>query len=114
MKLCDYGCGQIATHQFKNGKWCCSNNIAKCPISKIKLKNKLSGKPKTELHKKHIGQSGKGRSPWNKGKKGLQTAWNKGKKGQSPWSKGLTKYTDNRLLSISINMSKTNPKRMKE
>jgi len=24
MKLCDYGCGQEAKYQFKNGKWCCS------------------------------------------------------------------------------------------
>ena len=30
MKLCDYGCGQEAKYQFKNGKWCCSNIVSKC------------------------------------------------------------------------------------
>jgi hypothetical protein len=29
-QLCDYGCGQKATHQFKNGKRCCSDNVSKC------------------------------------------------------------------------------------
>jgi len=29
-KVCDYGCGQEAKHQLKNGKWCCSENFAKC------------------------------------------------------------------------------------
>ena len=31
MKLCDYGCGRKAKHQFKNGKWCCSENFRSCP-----------------------------------------------------------------------------------
>ena len=35
--LCSYGCGQPAIQQFKNGKWCCSNNQASCP--KVKEKN---------------------------------------------------------------------------
>ena len=26
-KLCDYGCGNTARYQFKNKKWCCSDNI---------------------------------------------------------------------------------------
>ncbi len=38
MKLCDYGCGQEATYQFKNGKWCCSKHHNQC----TKLKNKIS------------------------------------------------------------------------
>jgi len=32
MIKCDYGCGQPAIHQFKNGKWCCSLNWRQCPI----------------------------------------------------------------------------------
>lgn len=28
--ICDYGCGREAKFQFKNGNWCCENNIAKC------------------------------------------------------------------------------------
>jgi hypothetical protein len=31
MKLCDYGCNQEAKYQFKNGKWCCSENHKSCP-----------------------------------------------------------------------------------
>ena len=53
--ICDYGCDQEAKYQFKNGKWCCGKNINSC--SKIK-----------EKQKKHNGK-GKGREPWNKGKK---------------------------------------------
>jgi hypothetical protein len=30
MILCDYGCGQEARYQFKNGKWCCSSHANKC------------------------------------------------------------------------------------
>jgi hypothetical protein len=52
MKICEYGCGQEAKHQFKNGKWCCSKNHSSCPnISKIRS-NSL-----------------KGRKTWNKNKK---------------------------------------------
>ena len=29
--LCDYGCGQKATHTFKNGKNCCCYFTTKCP-----------------------------------------------------------------------------------
>jgi len=34
MAICEYGCGQEATHQFKNGKWCCSTNTKSCPAKK--------------------------------------------------------------------------------
>jgi hypothetical protein len=30
MNLCEYGCGQEAKHQFKNGRWCCSNSVNSC------------------------------------------------------------------------------------
>lgn len=31
--LCEYGCGNSANHQFKNGKRCCEANQARCPAS---------------------------------------------------------------------------------
>ena len=37
IKLCDYGCGKEAIHQFKNGKWCCSKSHKSC-IQLIKAK----------------------------------------------------------------------------
>jgi hypothetical protein len=52
MQLCEYGCGQEAKFQFKNGKWCCSKHFAKCPVMKEKSKE----------------YNIKGRHPWNKGK----------------------------------------------
>lgn len=35
--LCDYGCGQLAKYQFKNGKFCCHKISAQCPAVKEKL-----------------------------------------------------------------------------
>jgi len=35
--ICDYGCGQEAKFQFKNGKWCCSKSTAKCPTIRRKI-----------------------------------------------------------------------------
>lgn len=32
--LCSYGCGKEATHQFKNGKWCCSKSKNSCSFNK--------------------------------------------------------------------------------
>ena len=37
MKLCDYGCGQEAHFQLKNGKWCCSKHWNSCPQLKKKI-----------------------------------------------------------------------------
>ena len=47
MILCDYGCGQEARYQFKNGKWCCSAHANKCSYRK-KL---ISKKTKEEMTK---------------------------------------------------------------
>jgi len=33
-QLCDYGCGQLAKYQFKNGKNCCSMWWNLCPAKK--------------------------------------------------------------------------------
>ena len=53
--ICDYGCGQESNHQFKNGKWCCSIKINKCP----EIRRQNSEKNKGNQH--NIG-----RSPHNK------------------------------------------------
>jgi len=34
---CEYGCGQKANHQLKNGKWCCCKSCNSCPA--IRMKN---------------------------------------------------------------------------
>lgn len=38
--LCDYGCGQEAKYQFKNGKWCCEKHWNKCLV----IRKEHSGK----------------------------------------------------------------------
>lgn len=38
--ICDYGCGQIATFQMINGKWCCKKRPGGCPaIVKKQIKS---------------------------------------------------------------------------
>jgi hypothetical protein len=34
---CDYGCGPEGLFEFKNKKWCCSTNAAKCSSTRQKL-----------------------------------------------------------------------------
>jgi len=41
--ICDYGCGQEAIHQFKNGNWCCSLNISGCPSIREKRSGSKNG-----------------------------------------------------------------------
>jgi len=86
MNLCEYGCGQEATHQFKNGKWCCSQSHKQCYESKRKLKEtfKEKGHPCTgithnEETKKKIGEKSKGRIHSIEARKKMSEA-NKGKK----------------------------------
>ena len=38
LPLCEYGCGQPAPHQIKNGKWCCSKSPNSCPAVKERSK----------------------------------------------------------------------------
>ena len=47
--LCEYGCGKEAIHQFKNGKWCCSEHTSQCPA--IREKNSLGVK---QAHEKGL------------------------------------------------------------
>lgn len=45
-KICDYGCGQKALFQLKNGKWCCSDNYCKCPEMRRKNSEGLKNSEK--------------------------------------------------------------------
>lgn len=84
-KLCDYGCGKIARFKFKNGKLCCSNNIAKC--------NKF----------KQFGIE-----PFNKGKKDSNETREKKRAAnikKRKWSKGLTKNTSELVKNMSIKLT---------
>ena len=72
MKLCDYGCGQPAHYQMKNGKWCCNPHYNQCP--EIKRKNSMGLKRAYKngiLNAKQIyknkSQESKNRMNWAKG-----------------------------------------------
>ena len=58
------------------------------------------GRKHTEESCQKISESKKGHIPWNKGKKGLQTAWNKGKKVSNPHWLGR-KHTDEARQKMS-------------
>lgn len=61
MRICEYGCRQEATYQFKNGKWCCSKFLSQCPASKLKNSQGNKGKFEKGNH------PNSGKRPWNKG-----------------------------------------------
>ena len=54
IKLCDYGCGQEAKYQFKNGKWCCSNSHNKCSLLKEINIQKNKNKKFSENHLENL------------------------------------------------------------
>ena len=58
---CEYGCGQIANHQLKNGKWCCSSWHTKCQEVKRKNITKQLGKVTSEETKLKMMRSHKNR-----------------------------------------------------
>jgi len=62
--------------------------------------NAFYGKKHTPESRQKISLSKKGHTPWNKGKKGLQTAWNKGKKVSNPHWLGR-KHTDESRRKMS-------------
>jgi len=128
MRLCEYGCGQKAIHQFKNGKWCCSNYISQCPIitkkrSKSlighivtketiqKIKQGRIGFKHTKETKKLISETGKGRVPWNKNIKNCFTkkTLNQMKQshiGQKAWNKNKNLISINRIKKCYPTFSK--------
>ena len=75
--ICDYGCGQEGFYQLKSGKWCCSKSVNSCP--EMRRKNSQGCK---EYTKKYGRKSSRGMT------------------GKTPWNKGLTKDTDERLAKI--------------
>ena len=55
-RTCDYGCGQLAIHQFKSGRYCCAKSTSKCPAMLAKNSDII----KTLRH-------GKGNDYWTNG-----------------------------------------------
>jgi len=68
-RLCDYGCGQIAIHQFKNGKWCCCKSKNSCPENKRVRGLSRRGKLHSKESKKKMSEAKIGGKNPNYGKK---------------------------------------------
>jgi len=68
MIICNYGCGQEAKYQFKNGKWCCSKNFRSCPAKRRKnsiqikkLRGDLDSIYNSDSYKENISKAMKGK-----------------------------------------------------
>lgn len=85
MKLCDYGCGQEAHFQLKNGKWCCSKHWNSCP--QLRKKNSEGCKKSFAIGKRNA------REIWHNMSDEAKKRW--------IWNKGLTKKTSKVLSSES-------------
>lgn len=86
--LCDYGCGNEALYQFKNGKWCCCKCSSQCP--NVKEKNSKKRKEQTDMNKEHYENSLK--KYHNAVKNGEREVWNKGKTKDN--CEGVKKYAE--------------------
>ena len=64
--ICDYGCGQEATFQLKSGKWCCSKSVNSCP--EMRRRNREGIRNYCKTHVRNSSRGMKGKTPWNKGK----------------------------------------------
>lgn len=81
--LCEYGCGNEAKYQFKNGVWCCSKHSNSCPA--IKRKNSI--KRKEQCLSEDFLKNNPLKKYHNDIKKGIRNQWNK----------GLTKETSDKV-----------------
>jgi len=111
MMLCSYNCGQKALYILKNGKSCCSKNVASCPTIRKKISLKNKGKSKTEECKKKISQSKKGKAAWNKGDNSYLTAEmrkNMGAKNKNkiPWNKNQKDIYSNKTIKAFSDAAK--------
>ena len=98
MNICEYGCGQEAIYQFKNGKWCCSKFLLSCP----EIRKNQQGKNHPRIGKQHSNTSKKKMSESHTGKKGYWT----GKKRSVKTKNKISKQLKGKSLSIltRINM----------
>ena len=88
--ICEYGCGQEAKYQLKNGKWCCSKSQNSCPSLKKKFSKAQAGE-NHPFYNKHLSDEHKEKIR-NK-HKGRNITWgdkiSKSLKGHKPWNKGM-------------------------
>jgi len=108
--LCDYGCGQKAKHQFKNGNWCCSSNIAKCPNMKLMGNNNpFYGKKHSEISLVKMRKSKNGKNHPFYGKKHSEKSklkMSSAKMGMKQSRDVIDQQVKNRKLTIKYHKTK--------
>jgi very-short-patch-repair endonuclease len=57
VRLCDYGCGNVAKYKYVGGTWSCSEKFPQCPENRRKNSERNKGKKKSEEHCKNISLS---------------------------------------------------------
>ena len=108
MQLCNYGCGQEATYQFKNGKWCCSRSTNQCLYIKNKNSINSTGKKHSIKSIKKMSQSQIGKKHSEKTKQKIRES-NIGRKHSEETKIKIGKSSTNRFFSqkTKLKMSKS-------
>jgi hypothetical protein len=113
LEICDYGCGQEAKYQFKNGKWCCSEKWQSCSAHKERVKKQTTGKnnpmyrrKQTPEAKEKIRLKALGRIPHNKNcprSERVKEILRKKLKGREPRNKGKVDIYSEETLEVMRN-----------
>jgi hypothetical protein len=85
-KICELGCGKIAIHQLKSGKWICDTSANKCEVMRKKNSDATLGIEK----------------PWMRGENHPRPML-----GKKSWNSGLTKETSPIVMAQSNKMKGT-------
>jgi len=101
--ICDYGCGQEAIHQFKNGKWCCNKSQNSCSKMKLNNSNTQSGDKSAWYGKKHSNETIEKMRTSSTGKKHSEET--KQKLSKANKGKKHSEETKQKLSNISKNIS---------
>jgi len=67
--ICAYGCGKPGIKQFKNGNWCCCENVNRCEAKCRRDSERKAGINPLEKWGIPHPKGATGKAPWNKGKK---------------------------------------------
>ena len=105
MHLCEYGCGQEAKYQFKNGKWCCSKNVQSCLVFRKKISKANIGKIINSEIRKKISNGNKNKYVTLETRKRLSLK----NKGQKSWSKNK-KFNQNYKKKFQYSIDKLKSK----
>jgi len=92
-------------HKGKGGWKLSDETKRKIGLAKMGDKNPWHNREFSEEHRRKIAEAGRGRIPWNKGKKGIfseaiRKKWSAQRKGLTPWIKGR-RHTNEAIKKIS-------------